>query len=101
MAGSYNIRSIVKKVSRSRKFVKQAQVRARRTFEKAKALMISEFNNHPVTKELEAGVSAANSSGTLNGYGNLFTFIGFSTGHKPIPPVRNLLISSVYLNMST
>jgi hypothetical protein len=53
--------------------------------------LISNFNNHPVTKEIEAGASAANISGTLGGYGNLFTFIGFDAGSSPVSIVRSML----------
>jgi hypothetical protein len=42
-----------------------------------------EFEIHPITIELNAGPRAANISGTLGGYGNLFSFIGFSGGAKP------------------
>ena len=42
-----------------------------------------EFKIHPITVELKAGPRAANISGTLGGYGNLFSFIGFSGGSKP------------------
>ena len=43
--------------------------------EKAHARLVDEFVNHPVTKEIEGGVTASNQSGTLGGYGNLFSFI--------------------------
>ena len=42
-----------------------------------------EFKIHPITIELKAGPRAANISGTLGGYGNLFSFIGFSGGSRP------------------
>ena len=53
--------------------------------------MISEFENHPVTIEIKQGPSAKNTSGTLNGYGNLFSYIGFEDGDDPISPVIELL----------
>jgi hypothetical protein len=56
-----------------------------------KSILIQEFNNHEVTKEISAGPKAANTSGTLGGYGNLFSFIGFEAGSDPISPVRDLL----------
>jgi len=49
------------------------------------------FDKHPVTMEIEAGVNSTNISGTLNGIGNLFTYIGFSSGSKPIRPLRQIL----------
>lgn len=58
--------------------------------------MIKEFINHPVTKEILAGSSSSNTSGTLNGYGNLFTFIGFNKGDDPIQPIIQLLNQTQY-----
>lgn len=60
-------------------------------FELEKKRMIKEFLNLPVTKELLAGPQARNISGTLGGYGNLFTFIGFEAGTDPISPIVQLL----------
>ncbi len=59
--------------------------------EKYKADLISEFSNHPVTQELRQGENASNISGTLGGYGNLFSFIGFNRGDNPVLSVLNLL----------
>jgi hypothetical protein len=42
-----------------------------------------QFQIHPITVELDAGPRASNTSGTLGGYGNLFSFIGFSSGDRP------------------
>lgn len=53
-------------------------------FLRKKQELISNFENHPVTQEIRAGVDAANTSGTLfGGYGNLYTFIGFYAGDDP------------------
>jgi len=46
--------------------------------------LISDFKNHPVSKEISGGSNASNSSGTLGGYGNLFSFIGFNAGESPV-----------------
>jgi len=63
-------------------------------FEKMKESMIREFIAHPVTKEILAGPGASNISGTLSGYGNLFSFIGFNKGEDPIYPIIKLLEQS-------
>jgi hypothetical protein len=60
-------------------------------FEKLKQEMIKNFLNHPVTKEISDGPNGTNSSGTLGGYGNLFTFIGFNKSDRPIDPIVELL----------
>ena len=91
--GSYNIKSIRKKIAKSRAFSKAAGQKMNRKLTQAKALMLAEFDNHSVTKELSMGESAKNLSGTLNGYGNLFTFIGFPNGYNPISSVRETLVA--------
>jgi hypothetical protein len=60
--------------------------------EEAKQKTLAIFEKHPVTSELESGPRGQNISGTLGGYGNLFSYIGFSSGANPIDPLR------VYLN---
>ena len=45
--------------------------------------LIKKFKTHPITIEIDGGPRATNSSGTLGGYGNLFSFIGFSSGGDP------------------
>lgn len=63
---------------------------------KLKDEMIKEFLQHPVTKEILAGPNASNTSGTLGGYGNLFSFIGFEAGERPIDPILALLRQTRY-----
>jgi hypothetical protein len=53
--------------------------------------LLQDFSSHPVTVEIEAGENSQNSSGTLGGYGNLFSFIGFISGSKPTEVVKNLI----------
>jgi len=59
--------------------------------EKNKQQMISEFNSHPVTKEIENGPEASNISNTLDGQGNLFSYIGFDDNSNPTEIVREML----------
>lgn len=63
-------------------------------FEKLKKQMIVDFLNQPITKEIMSGPGSSNISGTLGGYGNLFSFIGFDKGDDPIGPILNLLYKS-------
>lgn len=60
-------------------------------FEFLKNKMIDEFLNHPISQEIMAGPSSSNSSGSLGGYGNLFSFIGFEDGDEPIKPILEKL----------
>ena len=53
--------------------------------------LLKKFENHPVTKEIEGGPNFSNISGTLGGYGNLFSFIGFNSGDSPTIIVKNLI----------
>lgn len=57
----------------------------------ARGEMIREFDEHPVTQEIEGGIESENISGTIKGSGNLFGFIGFKNGSDPISPVREAL----------
>jgi hypothetical protein len=59
--------------------------------------LMTEFETHPVTQEIEAGPGSSNISGTLNGYGDLFSYIGFDSGDNPIMAVRVILEKSLYL----
>ncbi|MAF43998.1 MAG: hypothetical protein CMI54_07545 [Parcubacteria group bacterium] len=90
-------KAIDKKVAKSRRFQKDADNHARKRLEKAKCKLMEEFNQHSVTKEIEAGASAENVSKTLRGYGNLFSFIGFEANSKPVDAVRNFLNSFITL----
>lgn len=66
--------------------------------ENSKQELINEFVSHPVTSEIAAGSGASNSSNTLNGYGNLFSFIGFSSGDNPVANWVNFIKKAIYLN---
>lgn len=59
--------------------------------EEARKDLIRDFVSHPVTTEIKSGPTASNFSGTLNGYGNLFSFIGFDQGESPTTPIETIL----------
>ena len=63
-----------------------------------KEIMLKEFDEHPVTQEIQAGPKSQSLSGILKGIkgrsgqsGNLFSFIGFTEGSNPTKEVRNAL----------
>jgi len=60
-------------------------------FVAAKRDMLEEFNEHPVTQEIESGPDGDNITNTLEGKGNLFSFIGFYENEQPTEPVRQAL----------
>ena len=69
-----------------------AHKRAQEVSDRAKRDLISNFNNHEVTQEIDEGPGAGNSSGTIIGSaGNLFTFIGFHGGDSPTSPIKQYL----------
>lgn len=52
--------------------------------------IVAELKAHPITIEIDAGPTASNISGTLAGYGNLFSFIGFSSGDNPTAVIKQI-----------
>ena len=98
MAGiKINLRGLRKEIEQKGfpQFKEQVAPRIEKKLKQETLRMLSAFDNHEVTKEIEAGPGASNSSGTLGGYGNLFTFIGFDQGGDPITPLRSLLARSI------
>jgi hypothetical protein len=60
--------------------------------------LIEEFENHPVTLELEEG---PDSDGGMLDYGNLYSFIGFTKGKNPIEPLRELLQNNISIRKTS
>jgi hypothetical protein len=85
------IRSIAKKIKNSPKTIKKVREIAERQLEREKEVLLRDFESHAVTREIMSGPDSENLSGTLTGYGNLFSFIGFSEGTNPVSPVRRIL----------
>ena len=83
---------IVKKIARSRSVEAKMSNLVYKNFERERRRVIDEFENHPVTRELEMGPDAPNVSGTTHGVGNLYSFIGFPQGDSPIDSVRKLML---------
>lgn len=83
-------REVAKALS-SKPMQNKAYVIAQERLNNAQREMSEEFEAHPVTKEIDGGKDSANLSGTLGGYGNLFTFIGFSSESNPMSSIRKYL----------
>jgi len=73
---------------------KAFQQRIIAAFQRIKQEMLDEFLEHPVSVEIAGGPDATNTSKTLDGYGNLFSFIGFTEGEEPLSPIIELLNAS-------
>jgi hypothetical protein len=91
MASTITIEQIKREILSDPELKKAARKLAIESVVQNRALLIEEFNSHPVTREIESGPDAGNISGTLGNKGNLFSFIGFATGSNPIVPIRKLL----------
>lgn len=87
----FNYRELYRAVATSEIGAKRVNTVMQRKFAENKALMMKEFEQHPVTQELKGGIEANNDSGTLDGEGNLYSFIGFEAGTDPVEPVRAVL----------
>lgn len=70
---------------------KAIQFTAEKSFEEKQNELIKKFKQHSVSKEIDAGPKATNISGTLAGYGNLFSFLGFDDGSDPLMIIENIL----------
>ncbi len=95
--GSINVKLIRKKVKNVRAFESAIAKIAKDVFEDLRTKAINEFLDHPITQELKGGAGSSNSSQTLGGIGNLFTFIGFNENTRPIEPVEALLKKLFYI----
>jgi len=91
MAGTINKSLIQKEIFNNRAVKKMVRDIVQKEVEKEKALFQQEFESHPVTQELDGGENASNISGTLGGYGNLFSFLGFNQGANPTASVKFLI----------
>ena len=89
-------RNLFRELEKDKDFVLARRNAIKKEFEKIKNEMLDEFNDHPVTREIEAGIDASNISGTLNNITNLFSFIGFSAGDNPTAPIKDLLQKSTF-----
>jgi hypothetical protein len=88
-----DLRSVARKTTEAAK-VKGAPVaymRAYSVFKRAKGAMLREYDRHPISVEIKGGVGASPSSGATQGYGNLFTFLGFEKGSDPVGQLRHML----------
>tara|TARA_S200002703_G_scaffold158998_1_gene170928 strand:+ start:3004 stop:3588 length:585 start_codon:yes stop_codon:yes gene_type:complete len=83
-------------LERDKQYTLKRNVIVKKEFDRIKKQMIDEFDAHPITQEIEMGIDAPNLSNTLNGITNLYSFIGFDSGSKPIDPIRQLLEKSTF-----
>ena len=88
---SKTLKQVQAALPREIKYTRSLKSAVLQKVEDAKQKLLEEFEKHPVTREINEGTSATNISGTLNGHGNLFSYIGFSSGDKPPNAIREIL----------
>src|SRR6478736_9265107 len=66
---------------------------AKKIIQEKKQQMLADFNNLPVVEALDYGPGYGNNdfAGILNGYGDLFSFLGFPRNKKPTNKIRTLI----------
>lgn len=69
---------------------KTLEAKIRPLFNQLRADMIQELHDHPISEEIALGPKLNWSSPFLNGYGDLFSFIGFQRDDNPIKPIEDL-----------
>lgn len=93
MSGKINKNVLNKEISNLKKkaIEKEAYEAASKILEEKKQEYLNSIADHPVSQELSAGSDGPNVSSTLNGDGNLYSFIGFENGAKPIEDLLYLI----------
>lgn len=91
---------LLRDIVKDPEFIKQSRILAGSIFEKAKREALTEFENHPVTREIDGESGSSNISGTLSDLDgvNLWNFIGFDkdSSEKPTDPIRKVLSSASF-----
>jgi hypothetical protein len=82
--------AINKQIKNDRDLNSQARLIIEKQFRVIKQKMLSEFESHPVTRELKAGSASSNITNSLD-EGNLYGFIGFEAGSDPTEDIFFLL----------
>lgn len=88
----------MKKLATSKEVHQDVYKRSKEIFDQSKRQLLEDFVSHPVTKEIEAGPDTKNTSNTILGAGNLYSFIGFESGSDPVGRVYDLLNRGTYLS---
>ena len=85
------LKEVQKAVLHEASYTKGIKQAIEKKVKSAQQNLLKSFEKHPVTAEIQGGPTATNVSGTLGGIGNLFTYIGFSDGDRPLTVLRILL----------
>tara|TARA_Y100000310_G_C20679229_1_gene814920 strand:- start:2239 stop:2844 length:606 start_codon:yes stop_codon:yes gene_type:complete len=85
------LKEVQKAVPHEASYTKGIKQAIEKKVKSAQQNLLKNFEKHPVTVEIQGGTHSGNLSGTLGGIGNLFTYIGFNSGDKPLTALRVLL----------
>ena len=91
-----NLQQMLKKQfdpSKSKALENLAYSAASKRLKTAQQMLLEEINNHQVTQSIEKGTK----SPSLGFQGNLFEFLGFSRGDRPVEVLRNAYSNFVHL----
>jgi len=91
---NFNVKTVIESTAG---FQAKAEDVMTEKYEESKDKFMKEFEDHPVTKEISEGPNGSNISNTLNGIGNLFSYIGFYANENPIDDLKGLLVKSFNL----
>lgn len=98
MAAKVNITNLKREIARQSKGAIEPKLQPllNAEFEAQKKLLLREFDEHPVSKEILAGPTLNNSSfvDTQKG-GNLYSFLGFKAGLRPVEDLRAFLFTAI------
>ena len=83
------------------KIASRANAAIREKFNDKKDILLKEFDEHPITQELEGGPEYAGPSVVQTEHGgNLYGFLGFDEGERPTEVVREILEKQIKLDTS-
>lgn len=88
MATKFNMEQILRKIAYSAPVLDAAERAAKKKTLDVTSIAEYTFSSSEITKEINAGPRASNTSGLLGGYGNLYSFIGLVS--NPIPAIKEL-----------
>lgn len=90
-----NLKKLRKRVSDSRSVRKKIGTIFEKQLVDRHKKLVAGFDDHTVTQEIQAGRDGSNISRTLNGYGNLYAFLGFNHPEDPTSVIRNYLAAKI------
>ena len=82
--------AIRKQLIGNKQLINQTRILIDKQFRAIHSKFMTDFESHPVTRELRGGAGAPNHSNSLP-QGNLFGFIGFNAGTDPISDIEVML----------